>query len=306
METLGEYLREVRTSLGFSVADVAAKTGIQLKFIDQLEEGKLAALPPEVYVQGFLRQLGALYGISADTLHEQYKKELAIATQLGKRSKLEEVVRNSFLGRFVVTPKAVSISAGTAFVVITLVYIVWQILSINKTPSLTIDQPTQNQIVKDSAVAVSGKTDPGMSLTINDESVFVDTSGNFQTQVGVNNGPKNLVFVAKNKFGKTASQTISIIGQTPSSSDTGPAQVILKLDFTGNVSLTYSIDGQDKQVLSFIAGDSKTFTAQKSIVISTSNAGATKATYNGQVLGFLGKTVDPLNNLSFSAQIPSP
>src|SRR5690554_5048623 len=81
-ETLGEYLTEIRTSLGLSVLDVVERTGIQKKFIEQLEQGSLAQLPADVYVCGFLKKLGALYTIAPEVLIAQYKKERNIAAQL--------------------------------------------------------------------------------------------------------------------------------------------------------------------------------------------------------------------------------
>jgi cytoskeletal protein RodZ len=78
METLGEYLLEVRNQFGFTLEEVSQKTGIYEKFIYYIETGKYHLLPPGVYVLGFLKKLAQIYDISAYALQEQYRKERGI------------------------------------------------------------------------------------------------------------------------------------------------------------------------------------------------------------------------------------
>ncbi len=215
-----------------------------------------------------------------------------------------------FFSKLVVTPKILSITAGLLFVAITLGYVAWQVSSINKTPALDIVSPQDRQIISDSVITVSGHTDPGSSLTINTKSVFVDTEGNFTTQIGIDNGAQQLVFAAANKFNKVSEKTLTVIGDnnaaimassTQVSGSNTPA-VQLRLEFTGQVNLTFSIDNSSPQTMSFNAGDAKVLSGQIKIVISTSDAGATKATYDGQNLGFLGKSKEKLLNVPFFPQ----
>ena len=304
LETLGEYLREVRSHLNFSIEEVSKKNSIKLQFLESLEDGKFQALPADVYVVGFLKQLAEFYVIDANPLVEQYKKERAIERQVTKKSRFDRAVTGYPLGRLVITPKSVSIFVGFLFVVATLGYIVWQILSINKTPSLTVFEPQDQQMVKSSAVTVQGKTDPGMSLTINDQDVFVSAQGDFKTEIGMNNGPKQLVFLVKNKFDKSASKTITVIGAAPDLTVVEGGSVQLKLDFSDAVTLSYSIDDQASQSLSFQSGDTKILTARNKITISTSNAGATHVLYNNTNIGSLGRNGEQLKNVPFFKQTP--
>ena len=78
IDTLGEYLSEIRQSLGMQIKTVALKTGISDKFIESLEKGDFCKLPADVYSLGFLRQLAELYNIDAGQLIDQYKKEKSI------------------------------------------------------------------------------------------------------------------------------------------------------------------------------------------------------------------------------------
>jgi hypothetical protein len=305
LETLSEYLAEVRAALGLSIAEVSTKTNIKPVFLESLERNEFRKLPADVYVYGFLRQLGTLYSIDSRVLVEQYKKELAIQNQLQKKPLFKSSQTRKLLGKIAITPKYLSIAIGLLFILGTLGYIIWQVSSINKTPSLEIFSPQDRQIIKDSIVSVSGHTDPGMSLAINQQNIFVDNQGNFKTDIGVDNGPKQLLFSAQNKFDKSTTKTITIIGDnagaTGTASTTSPigSGVRLQFEFTDNVTLTYNIDGGQLQTLVANAGDQKSLVGQNKIVISTSNAGATKLIYNGQNIGIMGKPKEKLINVPF-------
>jgi cytoskeletal protein RodZ len=296
-ETLSEYLREVRGNLHLDLEDVADKTGIKLVFLDSLESGEFLKLPPDVYVKGFLKQLAKFYNVEPDILIEQYKKERVIQQQIYKPTDLSKSWKKKYWEKLVITPKLVSLAAGILFVLVTLGYIIWQVSSINQTPNLEIIEPKDRQIIQDSVVNVAGRTNPGMSVSVNGENVFVDNQGNFKTQLGISAGQKVLVITAKNKFDKTASKTIAVVGQAQATQTANPVQ--LDLEFTDTVALKISIDDNPEQAITFHSGDTRKFEGQKQIVVSTSDAGATKATLNGQFLGTLGRDKENLKAISF-------
>ena len=231
----------------------------------------------------------------------QYKKEKGIEQQLIKQSVLNNAWYKKYFKKVVITPKLLTLVLGLAFVVLTVGYIAWQVWSINKTPSLQIAQPTDNSVIAGSSLQVQGKTDPADTVTVNGEEIFVDAQGRFQSQLGLTPGPKEITITAANRFGKIASRTISITAAAPAAS--GQASVLeLKINFTAPVTLAYSIDGQPQQALNFNSGDSKVFSANQEIVLSTSDAGATRVTLNGAALGAMGRPKEALNNIPFFAQ----
>jgi cytoskeletal protein RodZ len=304
IETLSEYLTEVRLGLNLSLQEVVKKTAIKPQFLNSLESGDFKSLPADVYVLGFLKQLSALYFINPDILIGQYKKERGIQQQLAKQTVLNGVWYKKYFKKVVITPKLITLALGLAFVALTVGYIIWQVWSINKTPALEILQPTANAVISDSSVLVEGKTDPAATLTINGQAIFVDSQGDFQSQLGLTPGPKEIIITATNRFGKAESKTINITAAAPADSGQ-PAILQLKINFTSAVTLGFAIDGQPQQTLSFNSGDSKVFTANQEIVLSTSDAGATKVTLNGEVLGPMGRPNEALDNVPFFAQSPS-
>lgn len=300
METLGEYLRQCRENLGMALDAVAAKSGIKAQLLKFLEESIFLKLPPDVYVIGFLKKLSVLYRVEAGPLIDQYKKERGISVQLKQRHKEDSSLWHNIFGGVIVTPKILSLMVGVLFTILTLGYIIYEVYSINRTPSLVIFEPQDRQIVKDSFVNIRGKTDSGITVSINDQEIFVDTSGDFKTQLGITPGPRDLKIVARNKFDKEAVKIVSVVAESSSSSELVKG-LELKLDFTADVKLNYKIDSQPEQILTFHKGDSKLLLGERKIIISTTDAGATKVSLNGQALNVLGRPHEVLSNIPFFA-----
>ncbi len=297
---MGEYLKSVRIGLSVSLDEAAKKAQMSRKFLELLEQGRILELPTDVYVIGFLKQLSGVYKIEAEPLFHQYKKEKNIQEQLS--SKKEESKKNLtvFLKKIIVTPKLLSIIGALIFIVSSLVYIIWQVVSINRAPSLEIFEPKDQQIVSQSFTLIKGKTDPGVSLDINGQSVFVDSSGKFETQLGLSEGVKELVFSVRNKFEKTAVKVLRVTSQQAKVEEGG---VLLELAFSSKAQVKYRVDdGQLEEVKDFSGGESIQISAKNKIILSVSDAGAVTAVLNGKYLGQIGRSSEELLNITFSSE----
>ncbi len=309
-ETLSEYLAEVRSQVGLSTEEVAQKSGIYTKFIEYLETNQFQQLPPDVYVMGFLRQLSVLYAIPAKPLIEQFRKERGIAQQVAAKSDTHNRARRFSLKNFVLTPKSISIGAAVLFIGATLAYIGIELVSVSGAPALRILEPTEGQLVKESFVKISGETNAGATLTVNEQNnILVDEHGRFTTTVPVVSGQPDLVFRAENKFAKTTVKHVAIVvnlsdGLTDDSNQPA-SDLTLQLDFLDAVTLGLSVDGVFLPIEQMASGSSKVITAKNEVLVSTSDAGKTVVTINGQKLGRLGKTGQQMTNVPFSLQSAS-
>ncbi len=66
----------------------------------------------------------------------------------------------------------------------------FRIIYDNEKPSLMVNEPEDNKKIQggDKKVKVSGKTEPGAHVFINDSQVIVDKDGNFSTDLAINEG----------------------------------------------------------------------------------------------------------------------
>lgn len=305
IETLSEYLLGTRKLLRLSLKEVSRQTGIAFKFLENLESGKFQALPATVYVIGFLKKLAQVYNVSESALIEQFKKERVLSQEISKTRVPAKSKVAMLFSKVVVTPKFLSLTAGFLFVLITLGYIGFQVISIYGNPQLSIYEPQNSQKISGSAVTVSGQTDPGNTMSINNQPVLVDAKdGKFQAVVSLTSGQKDLLLVASNKFNKSTTKTVSLLVDDGSSAAiaTAPLEKEFKLtmNFTDAVKIMVSTDGGPAESETFTAGSSKTVTATDKVLISTSNAGATIVQLGSKLLGPLGKKNESLVNVPFS------
>lgn len=68
LEELGSRLRQHRTEQSIALEEVAAKTRIQARLLNAIEEGRLDRLPEPVYIQGFIKRFADALGLNGAEL----------------------------------------------------------------------------------------------------------------------------------------------------------------------------------------------------------------------------------------------
>lgn len=94
----------------------------------------------------------------------------------------------------------------------------------NEKPTLEVSQPTEGTAINggDKKVTVSGKTDPNNTVTVNGSTVIVNSEGNFQTSIGINDGDNTITVISSNSFGNT-NQIQRIVKYTPQEPSPSPS-----------------------------------------------------------------------------------
>lgn len=64
LQELGSRLRQCRNAQDLPIEEVAAKTKIQARLLNAIEEGRLEQLPEPVYIQGFIKQFAEALGMN--------------------------------------------------------------------------------------------------------------------------------------------------------------------------------------------------------------------------------------------------
>lgn len=291
-ETLGEYLLSVRQQLGLTTAEVAETTDILEKFVVAIEQGRYQILPPDAYVMGFLKKLAKTYQVSFTDLLEQYKKEKGIVEHTARQRISPPTGWRAYFSQISVTPKLISVTLGLFLGAAAFGYVLLQVFSVNRTPSLTIIEPSQNTVLSGSSVVFRGQTEPGVSMTVNGQNVLVESDGSFSTTLSVAPGQKDFRLVAANKFGKEKVEHISLRIDEPKVAGEvteQPSELLLELQFSKAATITIVQDGQTLPEETVPAGALKRITAKDSIELTTSDAGSTQATLNGKKFGVLGR-----------------
>ncbi|MEZ4180325.1 MAG: helix-turn-helix domain-containing protein [Candidatus Doudnabacteria bacterium] len=292
IETLGEYLASVREHLQLTREEVANQTEIFEKFLLYIEEGKYHLLPPDVYVIGFLKKLAELYKVSCEDLLAQFKKERGILEHNAREKMVAKKSWKDELKNITITPKLLTIAGGSLFALVSVSYISWQVFLVNRTPSLTIIEPSEELVLSDDSVKVKGKTDPGASVEVNGQNVFVTEQGEFETTLSIAPGQKDIGLTARNKFGKQRYQNVSLRiddSRVAGAVTEEPAEMVLELEFTRGTKIILIKDNVELPEEEVPAFATKRIPAKESVIVKTNDAGATRARFNGKSLGSLGK-----------------
>lgn len=295
-ETLGQYLTVLRIDRGLDLVSVAKSLGIAPKFLEALEKGAYDMLPADVYVLGFLQKLAGLYQVEPVALLDQFKKErAAFSGEIKiKRESEKAGIRIQF------TPRMLSALIVGGLLLILGTYVIWQIARLNQPPSLEITSPKDGEKITQTFVTVSGKTEPGMKLTINDEQVLVDDAGKFSASLGIGSGQKQLVIRSQNKFDKVTTRIVNVVGELPAAN--GEVKTFtLDVIALQKIKISYVVDGKPEQTENLDTGTTKKITAETTILLSTTDAGDTQVLMNGKNLGVLGKPGESLNLIPFTA-----
>lgn len=304
-ETLGEYLRDTRTTLKFTLAQVWRLTQIPEKFLADLEEGAYEKLPDDVYVRGFLQSLAAVYKISTDSLLRQFERERVVDRSLKKDPLAPHASSRTRIPRAIITPRTFTIALVIVLACASLGYLVWQVRSVSAPPKLSITTPSSDMTVSSRSIVLRGETEPGSKLFINGQEVLVEETGAFTETLNLAEGVNNVAVKSQNKFGRS-SQVNRVIIVTPeqmTSATSTNALALIELKVVVGPKPAWIKVVSDGQVIQdgVIAGGGEVLVkAEKELLLSTDDAGSTSVIYKGRDLGVLGAEGQKLTDIKFT------
>jgi transcriptional regulator with XRE-family HTH domain len=296
IDTLGEYLKQIRDQLNFDLKTVSILTQIKPTYLESLEKGDWNALPSDVYTRGFIKSLARVYNLDEQTLIEQYEKEHGFTPKA--RPKIETKTKLNF------TPRTIIVLVSLFLGILAVGYVANQIRSVLAPPVLQLSEPNSDVNIKGNSLVIAGHAEIGADVTINEQIVLLDRNGEFTESLILSPGLNVIEVVAKNKFNKESKVTRRINAEQAQ-----PATVVAP---ELPVSVTISIgpqsawvymeaDGVVVQRGTMLAGSTKTVSAGEEILLTSANAGSTKVNYNGKDLGVMGREGEVIRNVEFTS-----
>lgn len=207
MRTAGNLIRETRLKNNLSKSQLGEMTHIKTSFIEAIENSDWDKLPEPSVVIGFVKSISHFLDIDEGHVLALLRREYnPIPKNEKQKSKNKEINK-----KFIWGPKFTFLALIVIILVIILGYLGFQYKKFNSPPKLTINEPVQNQIVKDK-VTVNGQTDPDTTIEINNQPVIVESDGTFTAQIEVSSETKELKIIAKSRSGKETiiSRTIEV------------------------------------------------------------------------------------------------
>lgn len=311
--TLGEKLKKLRLQYRMSYADIAKATRIQAKYLEALENGAYERLPAEVYVRGFLRSYARYLGLDDEAFLKLYDKEKNIRQNLGQEKKVVEAQRYPLMNVWVVTPRAAIIGLLVFILGGTFLYLFSEFRSFVAEPHLVILNPVSGATIDGAGIVVRGKTDPGVSITVNGEPVFVGADGIFAESLTLQSGLNRITVQATNRFDKTKEESVAIESRPPSGAQTensvaplalpGPAFIVRARD--RSVSITLESNGKVLYSGTIASGKEERFeNVPGEVRLSTDDALHTEANFDGIPPEPVGNDEEPVSGKVYVKSIP--
>jgi transcriptional regulator with XRE-family HTH domain len=214
-ETLGEKLRALRRTQAVSLPMLEEKTRIQKRYLEALERGRYDELPEPLYTRNFLRAYARAMGADEAYFLELYEEEVGQMDLLGPHRLPRMRVRK---GRFFVFSRVTAAVSVLLPALAIVAYLLWQTSSLLRPPEIVILTPDDGSAVQTALLPIEGYvTDSDVTVTINGETVVIDESLHFETDVDLTRGLNVVTVQAKRRYSREAIEYRRVVFEPASS-----------------------------------------------------------------------------------------
>jgi len=199
MIKIGQRIKEKRLEKGLTIDQISEITKIKAPFLLAIENSEYDKLPSVAYAQGFFRNYIKFLGLPE-------KETLALFRREFDTNKSYKVLPSGFSKNNKFSFSKIRMKQSLIIIILIFValfsFLFYQYKDAIFNPPLDILFPQDKTISSSSIVLVSGKTDPDVTVFVNDVAVSVDTNGAFKKNVVVLSGKTVIEIKAVNSFGK--------------------------------------------------------------------------------------------------------
>ena len=200
-ETLGDKLRHLRAEEGLSLADIAKTTKVRLDYLNYLETGQYEKLPGEVYIRNFLKLYAQALRVDPSKVLAMYDNEQQVYQHV-KPSQVSYIAPKGVEQPVLFSPKLIKRGLIILGALILIAYLAVEVHGIVSPPTLSIDSPTDNLVIDQRTVLVSGQAEKESKIYINGEEILSDPSGRFEETLDLQAGINVIKITAKKKHSK--------------------------------------------------------------------------------------------------------
>ncbi len=291
MGGFGERLRRERESRGITLADISESTKIGSHFLKALEEDRFDRLPGGVFNRGFVRAYSIFLGLDEDEFIEGF--ETALATHQAELIRLQPPPPEP-------PPKTkkrptLPIAVGAALLVL-IGCAAWVLLH------------RSHEVAGDGAASIAPAPEANPTVPVVPPKKPVAAPGNPVVQTPKTTGQKQ-PSRPKDPENETTSGVDhpAIENNQLTGLKTLPPGTPIRVQVRTVEESWVSVVGDGKVLMEGVLppAQSKTFRAQKNMVLKTGNAGGVELSYNGRQLPVLGKSKE-VKSLTFTSdgQLP--
>jgi len=196
MKSIGQILGNARSEKRYSFRELEEITKIKSSFIEAIENEKWQRLPSFSTVLGFVKSISSALGLDE-------KMTVAVLKRDYPPKKLNINPKPDISSKPAWNPKLTFVLGISVIVLLILGYLGFQYKKFTSPPQISVESPTDGQIVDGNSVLVFGSTDVDVKITVDNQPVLVDENGKFSTDIQISPTTNEIVIVATSRSGKT-------------------------------------------------------------------------------------------------------
>ena len=210
MRTVGEILKKARIEKRLTHEEVEAKIKIRKKYLQALEDNSWDKLPHLAYIKGFLKNYSSFLNLNGEEMLAVFRRQY----QFNEKDEVIPEGISAPLNEPIVrlTPQSVFLSLGGLIILIFFVNLFFQYRGIVNPPNLTVERPSEGEILKSPTLEVKGKTDPDAVVAINNKQIVLNDKGEFSSTFNLQPGINTIVVESTSKHDKkkTVTRTVTV------------------------------------------------------------------------------------------------
>jgi cytoskeletal protein RodZ len=195
MKTIGIFIKEARSKKRFSQEKIAKETKIKKEFIAFIEKENWGDLPEYPIVIGFVKKISKYLKLDE-------RQAVAFLRRDYPPRVLPVNPKPDVAKKFIWSPRLTFIVGIAVIAIAVLGYLGFQYSRFISPPKLIVDEPQEEQVVKQRNLVVSGKTDQDATMKINNQPILIEEDGSFQAEIEIFEGTEEIVVKVVSRSGK--------------------------------------------------------------------------------------------------------
>ena len=208
--TIGELFRSTREQNGMSLKDCSAVLSIPEKYIQALESSHYEETPGEVYARLWVKKYASYLGLDKAMVMDRFEKEKKIREKTRVDVPKRIRTRQPFFRRIRLRSLIVS-----GIICVVIAYLGLFIFQSIRPPHITFDNELTDFQTSENSIIIKGHTEAGAHITMNQQPITLDTSGNFQEELLLHEGVNTFIITARKTHGLTYTKTVRIVKTAP-------------------------------------------------------------------------------------------
>jgi hypothetical protein len=201
-EDLGTILVRARLAKNIGIDQASKDLGVAFKYLESLEHNNLSGLPGKEYVKKYLKAYCKYLHIN---FKECWKASQRLQAEIDKRN---GIIQKGYLRAW---PRFIRKALILLLVIAVLTFLAYKVGQIFTPPSLKILQPVDGFKTYDTQMKIVGASDKEAEIIINNESVFVDSNGFFETPIDLQKGLNLIKISAKKRYSQPREVEVRIL-----------------------------------------------------------------------------------------------